>query len=217
VDAVIEHSRAKGAAYVVALIIAKYVNDDSGRAWPSVTTIAQKARVSRQTVLTSIDWLVGAGELAVTPGGRGPGHRSQYEILVKSAPTAPAREDSAGDGMANAHAKRVRKPNRQRDPHTSFADEQLIPAYPEGHRGTRKWVLAALRDLNLDDAGRTALLARLEAWKSSQEWVVRGFTPSLEKFLRDDRYKYDPKRKPDSQRKSWSAEELWDGRTTEKH
>lgn len=65
---VIKHSRAKGSAFAVLLIIADCAGDD-GVALPkwdtSIKTLAKKARVSERTVQYAIAELVGLGELVV--------------------------------------------------------------------------------------------------------------------------------------------------------
>lgn len=60
-----EHSEAEGSDRLVLLAIADQAGDAGGHAWPSVQTIAGKARVSVRTAQRSIKSLVALGELSV--------------------------------------------------------------------------------------------------------------------------------------------------------
>lgn len=64
-----EHSRAAGTDLLVLLAIADHAADDGGNAYPSVSTLARKTRVSERTVQRSIRTLVELGELAVDNQG----------------------------------------------------------------------------------------------------------------------------------------------------
>lgn len=64
-----EHSQAKGGALVVLLAIADFA-DDSGKAWPSVETLAKKARMKERNVQLSIRKLRKLGELRVSKPGK---------------------------------------------------------------------------------------------------------------------------------------------------
>jgi hypothetical protein len=59
------HSRSEGSARLILLAIADFA-DDKGRAYPSVGTLAQKARVSERTAQYAIAELVSLGELVIS-------------------------------------------------------------------------------------------------------------------------------------------------------
>jgi hypothetical protein len=60
-----EQSRAEGTDRLILLAIADYAHDDGTEAFPSVATLAEKAKVSERTVQRSIRSLVLLGELQV--------------------------------------------------------------------------------------------------------------------------------------------------------
>jgi hypothetical protein len=79
---VFEHSRSALADRLVLLAIADHANNDGLDAWPSVATIARKARVGRSTAFRSIERLVELGEITVESGG-GRGRRNCYQLLME--------------------------------------------------------------------------------------------------------------------------------------
>jgi hypothetical protein len=60
-----ESSRSEGIARLVLLAIADAASDDGGDAWPSVHTLASKAKVGERTVQRAVRRLVELGELEV--------------------------------------------------------------------------------------------------------------------------------------------------------
>lgn len=73
-----EHSQARESALLVMLAIADFA-DDGGRAFPSIPSIAKKARLSERGVRYVIRSLQDAGELAVEEH-RGRNHSNVYQI-----------------------------------------------------------------------------------------------------------------------------------------
>jgi hypothetical protein len=89
------HSRAEDAALVVLLAIADFA-DDNGYAYPSVATLASKARKTERTTQRAIQTLQKMGELEVDPqaGRRG---CNLYRVIVDRTNTplpAPAGGDT---------------------------------------------------------------------------------------------------------------------------
>ena len=79
---VFKHSQSTLAARLVLLALADNVNNDSnGECWPSLVTLAEKAKVNRRTVQRSIDLLVEMGEVEVVKIGAGT-RSSRYRLLV---------------------------------------------------------------------------------------------------------------------------------------
>lgn len=86
-----EHSRAEGTDRLVLLAIADCASDDGGNAWPSVETIADKAKVSERTVQRSVKALRLLGEIDVTPNA---GKRGANLYTVKMSPPADSHPDN---------------------------------------------------------------------------------------------------------------------------
>lgn len=77
-----QHSRTEGSTRAVLLAIAWHADNDTWKAWPSVTQIAGMTHFSRATVFRSIADAAALDELDVTPG-RGRGNPSHYQINPK--------------------------------------------------------------------------------------------------------------------------------------
>lgn len=103
-DRVWKHSSAIEGALLVLLAIADFA-DDNGEAFPSIPTLARKARVSEQQVRNVIRRLVKAGELAVEGGraGAGRGHKNRYRVLVERGRQERSVSDPVS-GVATASA-----------------------------------------------------------------------------------------------------------------
>lgn len=83
-----DHSTSAGADRLVLLAIADSANDQGRDAYPSVTTIARKAKMDKRTVQRSLRSLVAAGELAVAEfAGQNGTHR--YRVIM-----ADGRQDT---------------------------------------------------------------------------------------------------------------------------
>lgn len=79
VKAVLDHSRAKGAARIVLFVLAECANRD-GLCWPAVPTIAKKSNCARSSVHLALDWLKDAGEIEVARDE--PGKVKVYRVTV---------------------------------------------------------------------------------------------------------------------------------------
>lgn len=88
---VIEHSKHKGNAFVVLLMIANHAKSDGTGAWPSVSTLAKEARISSRSVQYVTRRLERSGELE-TKVACGPGGSNLYSLpaYAKLAPPPPA-------------------------------------------------------------------------------------------------------------------------------
>ena len=67
-SSVIEHSKHKGNAFVVLLMIANHSKEDGSGAWPSIPTLARKSRIGERTVQRTIARLIRSKELTVEVG-----------------------------------------------------------------------------------------------------------------------------------------------------
>lgn len=83
-----EQSAHAGSELLMLLAIADFADDD-GRAFPSITTLAQKCRTTSRYAIKLLDALVASGELAIVKHGgvmgRG-GKTNLYRILLKGSP-----------------------------------------------------------------------------------------------------------------------------------
>jgi len=99
-DRVWQHSQQSSGALLVLLAIADFA-DDEGVAFPSIGTLARKARLSERQVQRVIAELVAAQELAVTPGkGRAGSHL--YRVIVGG-----PQQEARGDNMSPRHRCRA--------------------------------------------------------------------------------------------------------------
>jgi hypothetical protein len=109
-QAVWQHSQQSGGALVLLLAIADSAHDDGGGAYPSIDTLAKKARMTGRNVNILLKTLVDAGEIAITPGA-GPNGVNLYRVilpgLVAAAPEkiSPLKtihpEKSGSEGVKN--------------------------------------------------------------------------------------------------------------------
>jgi hypothetical protein len=88
---VIEHSKHKGNAFVVLLMIANHARADGTGAWPSVKTLAKEARISSRSVQNTLRRLERSGELQ-TSIAEGPKGSNLYSLprYAEFAPPPPA-------------------------------------------------------------------------------------------------------------------------------
>ena len=80
---------------LVLIIIANYAQDDGSRAYPSMTTIAKRARLPVRSVRRAIRGLEQCGDLAVEFGG-GRSGSNRYRVLLP--PDGVSGEDGASGG-----------------------------------------------------------------------------------------------------------------------
>jgi len=77
-----EHSQAAGSQLLVLLAIADFA-DDLGKAWPSVPTLAKKARITKRHAQKVIRQLKDMGELAIDQKTSGHWGTNHYHITLK--------------------------------------------------------------------------------------------------------------------------------------
>ena len=95
---VIEKSVHKGNAFVVLLMIANHAKEDGAGAWPSIATIAKKARIGERTVQRVIASLVQSGELNIDSGS-GPKGTNLYTVNMGCQNDTPGGAKCAGGGV----------------------------------------------------------------------------------------------------------------------
>ena len=196
-----EHSNAGGNDRLVLLAIADSADQDGSNAWPAVSTIARKCRVSERTVQRSIRTLVELGELVVKEGAGG--HRgvrrdrrpNRYELPMLNGATPCHPVDSTGcqsvtDGVSDCRERGDNlTPNPALDPSLTRpspdADfEQFWQQYPmrDGKRVGKQKALDQWRRLSkakrlaaLNGVGNYADSGRMprdaHRWLRDGEWV----------------------------------------------
>jgi hypothetical protein len=68
-------------AFKVAYAISRYINRETGEAWPSFETISRKIAMSPATVVAMVRKLVDAGYLQKEPGRAGRGYSNHYRMM----------------------------------------------------------------------------------------------------------------------------------------
>jgi len=126
-------SKAEHSDLLIMLALADYM-DDHGQAWPSLDTIAKKARIGRRTVLDRLPLLVSTGELEVETGGGRSGttlyRLGQHYRGWSEQDTGTVGGTSAGRGNGakfapRAEPRRIPHPNRN-EPKTPPLQEKIL-------------------------------------------------------------------------------------------
>jgi hypothetical protein len=132
-----EASRQSGGALLVLLAIADFADDD-GLAYPSIATLARKARLSDRQVQRVIAGLVAARELTVEPGaGRQGSHLFHVAVGASVASSATSRQPgSTPDKMSprqNVTGDNLSPParHRRRQGVTPVSPVGVTPASPK--------------------------------------------------------------------------------------
>lgn len=97
VDAVLEYSRAKGAARMVAIVLASHADRHGRNTHPSVSTIKREANLgSRSTVVKALEQLLALAEIECTET-RGRGNRVfRFTLPISTGPASGPVNRSAG-------------------------------------------------------------------------------------------------------------------------
>ncbi len=88
-----DHSKASGTDMVVLQFIANCANEEGDNAYPSIATLAIKARVKVRAVQRSISYLVSIGELEVDEGA-GRNGTNMYRIPMRVQNDTPVENDT---------------------------------------------------------------------------------------------------------------------------
>jgi hypothetical protein len=91
-----EYSEHKGTALLLMLAIADHAHDDGGGAYPSIATLARKARTSERNVKLLLPKLEGSGELEVRRS-KGPRGTNLYRVKILH-PITYSSNDGSNDG-----------------------------------------------------------------------------------------------------------------------
>jgi len=91
-------SKAKGGTLLVLLAIADYANEKHDDvAWPSVRTLAAKARMTERNVQLALKRLEKSGELAIEPG-KGPYRTNLYRVKIVQGEEFSGLKTPTGEG-----------------------------------------------------------------------------------------------------------------------
>jgi len=85
-----DKSKQSGSSLLMLLAIADYAHDDGSNAWPSLSTLARKTRMTRRNAIYTIQKLSEAGELRINH--RGSRKSNVYDILVGEDPPRARHE-----------------------------------------------------------------------------------------------------------------------------
>jgi len=159
---VLAYSKAKPAARLILLILAHHVQDDSGLAWPALTTIAREAGLTVRPVWESINYLIEIGELVIDrPGGgrtrvnittgKQGGRSNCYRLNVAAAnhvagnnvgdsniavSSSNIAADSQGSSLRDHHSEIITKSKREIAPngasHALVLEAEEVTARPDG-------------------------------------------------------------------------------------
>jgi hypothetical protein len=104
--AVWEKSRATEGALLVNLAMADFAHDDGSGVYPSVHTLAEKARLSDRQVQRILRQLEALGEIAVTdPGGRGRRSTARYTLTPGGDKMSPLQGPKTADRVTPTSSK----------------------------------------------------------------------------------------------------------------
>lgn len=147
VKSVLEHSRSKRAARAVLLVIAWHADEHGAEAYPSLETLADESGVSRRTVMSAIDELERAGEIAVSKGrGRGQTHR--FAVLLPLEKVQPPHVNEAAEKVQPLHIEAAIAPfTPEPEP------EKVQPAHEKGQWLQEK--VQPLHPINPDNPDRS--------------------------------------------------------------
>lgn len=127
-----DHSRAKGAERLVLLAIADCANAAGYDAWPSMTELCRKTRLSERGVQKAIRRLEEMGELSVLANA-GRGRTNRYRVVMETPNEVRGLEDQkprTEDGVSKDGNPEPRTPR------TEFAPEPGSPKTPNLVRET---------------------------------------------------------------------------------
>lgn len=96
-----DHSQQKGSSLILLLAIADYANEDN-RAWPSISTLAGKIRMSDRNTQILLRKIIDSGELEMQPNA-GPNGTNVYRITLGGGGEnfSPGGEKSSAGGVKN--------------------------------------------------------------------------------------------------------------------
>lgn len=200
-----KHSTQKGSALLMMLALADYA-DENGECWPSLTTLARKARMGKRNVQKILDRLEAAGDITTLPGEGGntrTGKTNRYRINMQGVNASTSLEKQGMNGatpVGVSHSSTLRGvPQFHQNPNTTttmgtqkkkqkkkkaFPSKKKKPALPAKPNGEESGMPAAPDEppiLSLDE------LAANATWIEEQLEQVRKLKcSSRQKVKRND-------------------------------
>jgi hypothetical protein len=213
-QAVWQHSKQSGGALVLLLAIADNAHDDGGGAYPSIDTLARKARMTGRNVNILLKALVADGEIAVDPGA-GPHGVNVYRVLLPGLVTPenisplktfhPEKSDAGGVKKSAGGGEKIgtggvkpvspkpslepsNKPSREEPSETDVQFARFWSVYPK--RKKRQECLAWFKRERPDPLLVDAMIASVERSCLSGDWQKEGgrYIPLPDTWLRGRRW-----------------------------
>jgi len=209
-SAVWANSKSTGSARLVLLAIADFA-DDSGRAYPSVNTLAKKAAISERTAQYSIRELITLGELTVGEND-GPRGCNVYRVQclqgaenagVQDGTQGGAKRDMQGCKMEHRgvqtiapepsenHQRTINEPSLFEIPPDANAvtPEQIYEAYPR--KVARLDAIKAITKA-IKTHGGSKVLAATQSYALAVAGKEKQFIPHGATWFNGKRYEEDP-------------------------
>lgn len=219
-QAVWQHAKQSGGALVLLLAIADNAHDDGDSAYPSIGTLAKKARMTERNVNILLKQLVLAGEISIRHG-EGPRGTNVYRVNLHDQPTPenisppktfhPEKSDTrgvknpvrGGEASFRGGVKPISpKPsvNRQREP--SVEPSERVRALPRLTLETYHPDSALLEGLGAErpDLNLPAVIDNWRDYHRERGTAIKDFNASLRRWVRQE--KPPPRASPNGQRES---------------
>jgi hypothetical protein len=205
-QAVWQHSKQSGGALVLLLAIADNAHDDGGGAYPSIDTLARKARMTGRNVNILLKALVVDGEIAIDPGA-GPHGVNVYRVLLPGLATPenisplktfhpeksdaggvknPARGGEAGfrGGVKEVSPKPSlnRQENHQGKPSGSERAARVTLATYQAPDSLRQWAEDRVPGIDFAD-----VVENWRDWHTSHRTTIKDYDASLRTWVRREK------------------------------
>ena len=148
-DELVRDSRARAVDLRVAwLLLFKYLNAESGLAWPSASTMAMETSISVRAVRRSIRWLTVPGGYFTKTKGGGRGHSNQYtpnlERVTAESPINEERVTQLAVKGDTAGRKRVtlESPEPLEEPKEELCAREVLASPPDGGSHLSAWKIS---------------------------------------------------------------------------
>ena len=184
-DELVRDPRARAVDLRVAwLLLFKYLNSESGLAWPSASTMATETSISVRAVRRSIGWLTGSGGYFTKTKGGGRGHSNQYspnlERVTAESPINGERVTSLavkGDTAGRKRVTLVSPDSLEESKEESLEDRASLASPPEG--GSRSALSKPRKQDSRQGSGERLDDGEPPVTPEEVRKIMRGFRASL--------------------------------------
>ncbi len=137
-----DHSQQKGSGLILLLAVADYANENN-QAWPSISTLAAKIRMSDRNTQILLRKIIDSGELEMQPNA-GPNGTNVYRITLGGGGEnfSPGGEKSSAGGVKNSAqgGEIAIAPEPSLDPSVDTSEEEgAVPAQPAAAAEPPAW------------------------------------------------------------------------------